>query len=112
MKMPPIDLDMLKQDAAGMAARLRLLANPDRLVMLCKLGLEEQSVTDLVKLTGIAQSSVSQHLAVLREAGVVDRRRQAQTLYYRLVDHQIFSIIEALCAICHGPAEREAVWRS
>jgi DNA-binding transcriptional ArsR family regulator len=97
-----IDIEILRRDAGAMAAKLRLLANPDRLVMLCKLGLEEQSVNELVQLTGIAQSTVSQHLAVLRDAGVVARRRQAQSLYYRLVDGHIFAMIEALCLICQA----------
>jgi ArsR family transcriptional regulator len=104
-----VDLTELNRQAKGVARKLKLLGNPDRLVMLCKLGMEEQSVTDLVRLTGLAQSSVSQHLAVLRTEEVVAWRKEAQTIYYSLADEQVRAIIEALCAICRpGVMEKEA----
>ncbi|MCF8708962.1 ArsR/SmtB family transcription factor [Rhizorhapis sp. SPR117] len=105
----PVDLTELNLQAKSVARKLKLLGNPDRLVMLCKLGMEEQSVTDLVRLTGLAQSSVSQHLAVLRTEEVVAWRKEAQTIYYSLADEQVRAIIEALCAICRPDVvEKEA----
>lgn len=87
----------LHANAAHMADRLRLLAHRDRLIMLCRMKEGEVSVGELVNLTGLAQSSVSQHLAVLREAGTVGVRAEAQSRFYRLVDVPLAGIIAALC---------------
>ncbi len=98
--MKPTDLSRLKADAGAMAARLKLMSHPERLLMLCRLDEGEASVTELVALAGLSQSSVSQHLAMLREEGVVTIRGEAQTRYYRLSDPKVSAIIHALCALC------------
>ena len=87
-----------------MAARLKLLSHPERLLMLCRMEESEVSVGELVALTSLSQSSVSQHLALLRKAGVAQVRGEAQTHYYRLADPVVRAIIHALCAICPPPA--------
>ena len=87
----------LHDNAAHVAQRLRLLAHRDRLIMLCRMTAGEVSVGELVSLTGLPQSSVSQHLAILREAGTVGVRAEAQSRFYRLVDAQVAGIIAALC---------------
>ncbi len=92
-------INALRDNAANVAARLRLLAHPDRLIMLCRMTLGEVSVGELVELTGLAQSSVSQHLAMLREADAVAARAVAQIRYYHIVDPQVAAIIGALCAV-------------
>jgi DNA-binding transcriptional ArsR family regulator len=86
----------LHDNAAHVAERLRLLAHRDRLIMLCRMTGGEVSVGELVTLTGQSQASVSQHLAVLRDAGAVRVRAEAQSRFYRLVDAQIAGIIAAL----------------
>lgn len=93
-------LDLLRENATGVAARLRVLANRDRLIMLCRISAGEASVSELVDLTGLSQSAVSQHLALLREAGAVEARAEAQTRYYRVADDQVKAIIGALCTAC------------
>lgn len=98
--MKPTDLTKLKRNAASMAARLKLMSHPERLLMLCRMDEGETSVTELVALTGLAQSAVSQHLALLRDEGVVATRSEAQTRYYSLKDPQVRAIIHALCDIC------------
>lgn len=96
----------LGQQADAIARTLRILANPDRLKMLCRIGMAEEAhlpeptVTELVTLTGLSQSRVSQHLALLREAGVVAPRREGQTVRYRLVNPQVRAVMEALCHLC------------
>jgi ArsR family transcriptional regulator len=96
----------LGRQAEQMARTLRILANPDRLKMLCRIGmaeeahLEEPTVTELVMLTGLSQSRVSQHLALLREAGVVAPRRDGQAVRYRLIDRRVRAVMEALCHLC------------
>lgn len=98
--MKPTDLSQLKDNAGPMAARLKLMGHPERLLMLCRMDEDEVSVTELVDLTGLSQSSVSQHLALLREEGVVTIRGEAQTRYYRLRDPTVRGIIHALCELC------------
>ena len=72
------------QDKAGDAARLlRLLANEKRLMILCLLVARgEMDVTSLAEAVELSQSALSQHLAKLREDGLVAYRRESQTLYY------------------------------
>lgn len=98
--MKPGDLSELKANAAIMSARLKLMSHPERLLMLCRMDEGEASVSQLVELTGLSQSSVSQHLAMLRDEGVVAIRGEAQTRYYRLADPVVSAIIHALCDLC------------
>lgn len=98
--MKPTDLSELKANAAVMASRLKLMSHPERLLMLCRMDEGEVSVTELVELAGLSQSSVSQHLAMLREEGVVSIRGEAQTRFYSLKDPIVRGIIHALCELC------------
>ncbi|WP_051282895.1 ArsR/SmtB family transcription factor [Silanimonas lenta] len=79
--------------AAAMAAQaevaaelLKTLGNPQRLRILCLLVEGERSVGEINQQVPLSQSALSQHLAVLREQGLVETRREAQTIYYSLVD--------------------------
>ena len=98
--MKPTDLSELKANSIAMAGRLKLMSHPERLLMLCRLDEGEASVSELVALAGLSQSSVSQHLAMLREEGVVSIRGEAQTRYYKLADPTVSAIIHALCDLC------------
>lgn len=98
--MKPASLADLKQNAGAMAARLKTMSHPERLLMLCRMDEGECSVTELVQLTGLSQSAVSQHLAMLRDEGAVATRAEAQTRYYSLRDPVVRAIIHALCEIC------------
>lgn len=99
--MKRVDLTELKANAADMAGRLKLMSHPERLLMLCRLDEGEASVTELVELCGLSQSSVSQHLALLRSEGVVSIRGEAQTRFYRLNDPVVSGVIHALCDLCN-----------
>ena len=96
----PMDLAELKANAGAMSARLKIMSHPERLIMLCRLDEGEASVTELVTLSGLSQSAVSQHLALLREEGIVSIRGEAQTRYYSLKDPVVRAIIHSLCEIC------------
>ena len=86
--------------SAGKAASLmRTLGNEKRLMILCQLGAGELAAGALQEPLGLSQSALSQHLAVLREAGVVATRREAQTIYYRIDDPAAVKVIETLAAI-------------
>ncbi|MBS0199862.1 MAG: winged helix-turn-helix transcriptional regulator [Proteobacteria bacterium] len=93
---------------SGEAARLlRALANDKRLMMLCLLVEGERSVGELNARVDLSQSALSQHLAVLREDGLVETRREAQTIYYSLADGPAHAIIETLHGIyCGAPPAR------
>jgi ArsR family transcriptional regulator, virulence genes transcriptional regulator len=88
------------EDSAGKAARLlRTLGNEKRLMILCQLGGGELPAGALQEPLGLSQSALSQHLAVLREAGIVETRRKAQTIYYRIADPAAVKVIETLATI-------------
>lgn len=101
--MKTANLTELKTNANQMAARLKIMSHPERLLMLCRMDEGEVSVTELVELTALSQSAVSQHLAMLRDEGVVTARGEAQTRFYSLRDPTVRAIIHALCLICENP---------
>ncbi|QPF73323.1 winged helix-turn-helix transcriptional regulator [Roseateles sp. DAIF2] len=83
--------------AAGLAvARLKLLANEDRLLLLCQLSQGEANVGDLESRLGIRQPTLSQQLGVLRNEGVVETRREGKNIYYRIGDAQLLPLLALL----------------
>ncbi len=98
--MKPTNLSDLKSNAAMMAGRLKLMSHPVRLMMLCRMDEGEVTVKELVEQSGLSQPSVSQHLAMLRDEGVVNIRGEAQTRYYSLKDPIVRGVIETLCELC------------
>ena len=105
--MKPSDLTELKANAARMAQRLKVMSHAERLLMLCRMDEGEVSVNELVALTGLSQSAVSQHLALLRSEDVVSVRVEAQTRWYRLKDPIVSGIIHAMCVLlCDGGADQ------
>jgi DNA-binding transcriptional ArsR family regulator len=92
---------------AGTAAGfLKQLANENRLVILCELVRGERSVGELEAVVGLSQSALSQHLAKLRAARLVETRRESQTIYYSLADPGVTKIIGALYELYCRPARR------
>ncbi|MEO1199121.1 MAG: metalloregulator ArsR/SmtB family transcription factor [Pseudomonadota bacterium] len=91
------DLEQIEAKAAEAAHVLRLLGNDRRLLVLCHLiGAREMTVNTLAETIGISQSALSQHLAKLREDGIVAYRREGQTLHYRVADPRIEQLIMTL----------------
>lgn len=90
--------------AAGM---LRALANPSRLMILCKLFPGEQTVGELHADLDLSQSALSQHLARLKKDGLVTTRRDAQRIYYRIKDPGAMEIIGRLYQLYCAPETRE-----
>lgn len=91
-----MDIQELTMKSEEAAALLALLANPNRLKILCALIEGERYVTELVGMVGLSQSALSQHLARLREAGVVSVRRSAQTIYYSIADPRAARLLTVL----------------
>lgn len=94
--------------AGEVAAILKAVANERRLMLLCKLlDLGEANVGTLAEAVGLSQSALSQHLAVLREQGIVAYRRDSQTLWYRIADPRVTALFASLQGL-FCPSEDEA----
>ncbi len=89
-------LHQLARKAEQVEGFLKAMASQHRLVILCELHKGEISVTPLQKAVGLNQSSLSQHLARLRADGLVNTRRESQTIYYSLADDSVASVIALL----------------
>jgi len=86
----------MQKNATDAVSLLKGLANESRLMIMCVLSEGEVSVGQLNQRIKLSQSALSQHLAVLREQGLVKTRRESQTIYYRLEDSAAMNIIELL----------------
>jgi DNA-binding transcriptional ArsR family regulator len=94
---PSMDLADFEASAARAATMLKLLANERRLLILCQLAmLGEMPVNHLAQAVGLSQSALSQHLARMREEGLVATRREAQTIHYRIADPNAARILATL----------------
>ena len=92
-----IDMQPLTDQSAKASALLRALANQQRLLILCHLAVNgEMSVTAIGQRMPLSQSALSQHLARLREEGIVDFRREAQTIFYHIADPKAARLLEVL----------------
>ncbi len=101
---PP--LDALRDAAEQACALMKVLGNPDRLMLLCELAQGERSVAQLQETLGILQPTLSQQLAVLREEGLVDTRREGKSIHYRLVSPQALAVMDVLYQQYCAPVKR------
>jgi DNA-binding transcriptional ArsR family regulator len=105
MNTPVFDLAQM-QTAADQACRLlKVLANPDRLLILCQLSLGEKRVGELEALLQIVQPTLSQQLTVLREEALVSTRREGKHIYYQLTSPQALAVMQVLYHQFCGPPE-------
>ncbi len=86
----------MQKNATDAVSLLKGLANESRLMIMCVLSEGEVSVGQLNQRIKLSQSALSQHLAVLREQGLVQTRRESQTIYYRLEESAALNVIELL----------------
>ncbi len=94
---PPMDLALFTEKAAEVAQLLKAIGNGRRLMMLCKLVEQgEMTVGDLADGVGLSQSALSQHLAKMRDEGLVAYRRERQTLWYRIADPRTEALLATL----------------
>ncbi len=92
-----------KQEHIEMAARaLKAIAHPLRLKILCVLGDQEACVQEIVDAVGTSQSNISQHLAILREKGVLLTRKDANRVYYRVGDQRTLQLVVMMRGIFCG----------
>jgi DNA-binding transcriptional ArsR family regulator len=97
------DITRFEASAAQAAKLLRALANERRLMILCQLVDGERSVGEIQPHVGLSQSALSQHLAVLREEGVVATRREGQTIWYRIDEPAAIKVVSTLAEIFCPP---------
>ncbi len=91
-----VQLSEMRQSAAQAVRLLKTLANENRLMIMCVLAEGEHSVGALNDQIDLSQSALSQHLAVLREQGLVRTRRESQTIYYSLANSKAIPLIQTL----------------
>ncbi|HKW83029.1 MAG TPA: metalloregulator ArsR/SmtB family transcription factor [Burkholderiaceae bacterium] len=92
----PIDPNRLRAAAGEAVGALKLLANTERLLLLCQLSQGEMCVSELEEELGIHQPTLSQQLGVLRGEGVVDTRRDGKRIYYSVSDTALLEILRVL----------------
>ena len=95
------DMQAHASEAAGL---LKALSHEARLLVLCHLSRGELSVGEINERVTLSQSALSQHLAVLRSEGLVDTRRQGQSIFYRVADTGASQILAALHELYCGHA--------
>ena len=93
---PPIDPALLRSAAGRAVSALKVLANEDRLLLLCQLSLGEMCVSELEKRLDIRQPTLSQQLGVLRGEGVVLTRRQGKNIFYSVADPAVLEVLAVL----------------
>ena len=85
---------MTRDEDIDRAARsLKAMSHPLRLKILCTLGNQEVSVQDIVENVGTSQSNISQHLAILRDKGILAARKDANRVFYRVGDNRTLQLI-------------------
>jgi ArsR family transcriptional regulator len=93
---PVIDPEALRCGAGKAVSALKVLANADRLLLLCQLSQGEMCVSELEDTLGIHQPTLSQQLGVLRNERVVNTRREGKSIFYSVADPSMLEILELL----------------
>ncbi|MFT3814690.1 MAG: metalloregulator ArsR/SmtB family transcription factor [Acidovorax sp.] len=93
---PALSTEALRSAAGQAVAALKVLANEDRLLLLCQLAQGEMCVSDLEQALGIRQPTLSQQLGVLRGEAVVQTRREGKSIYYSVADPALLEILGLL----------------
>ncbi|GLX85344.1 transcriptional regulator [Thalassotalea loyana] len=89
---------LMVDNATHVAGILKQMANVNRLMILCAISADELSVSEINERVDLSQSALSQHLAKLREANLVQTRRDSQTIYYALADKKLINVMQVLYA--------------
>jgi len=98
------ELSTLQASAERACRILKVLTNPDRLMILCQLAQGEHRVGELEQLLGIVQPTLSQQLTVLREEQLVSTRREGKNIYYQFSSPPALAVMQVLYReFCHNP---------
>lgn len=93
MEVENSELMTLDEDIDRASRSLKAMSHPLRLKILCTLGDQEISVQDIVDSVGTSQSNISQHLAILRDKGILASRKAANKVFYRVSDRRTLKLI-------------------
>ena len=85
-----------EEDIQQASQAIKAIAHPLRLKILCVLGEQEISVQDIVEQVGTSQSNISQHLAILRDKGVLSTRKDANRVFYRIGDLRTLKLVSLM----------------
>jgi ArsR family transcriptional regulator len=108
MGAPNTEMNELEERAMEVAGALHAIANDKRLMILCELVEHgECNVGALTKAVGLSQSALSQHLAKMRDDGIVTFRRDAQTLWYRIADERVERLLGMLHELYCRPRKKK-----
>lgn len=102
-----IDIEAMQEQASKATSLLSAMCNEKRLMILCQLIDGERSVNELVDLVGAAQSTVSQHLGLLRRQHLIAARHDGQTHFYSLAGDEAREILATLQALYCEPDSKE-----
>ena len=94
----PFELDTMKASAANACRLMKVLTNPDRLMILCQLTQGERCVSELETSLGIMQPTLSQQLTVLRNEQLVVTRREGKNIYYQFSSSPAMAVMKVLYA--------------
>jgi DNA-binding transcriptional ArsR family regulator len=94
--MEKVDLAELQRAAAAASSLLKVLANQDRLLLLCQMTQGEYCVSELEELTGVRQPTLSQQLTVLRDEAMVSTRREGKQIYYQIASTEAMAVMQVL----------------
>ena len=99
-----LDLEKMKISAGKACQMMKVLSNPDRLMLLCQLSQGEKRVGELEEILGIVQPTLSQQLTVLREEELVTTRRDGKNIYYQIASPQALAVMNVLFdQFCKSP---------
>ncbi len=98
-----LDLDKMKASAGKACQMMKVLSNPDRLMLLCQLSQGEKRVGELEEILSIVQPTLSQQLTVLREEELVTTRRDGKSIYYQIASPQALAVMNVLFEQFCGP---------
>jgi DNA-binding transcriptional ArsR family regulator len=102
MELPsPIPMDL----AEMIAARLRVIGDPNRIRILDQLRGGELAVAQIAERLGMSQQNASKHLSVLLQAGILARRREGTSAFYRVADEGVYELCEQVCGGLHAQLE-------
>lgn len=91
-----LNLSQMQQNAVEASELLKVMAHPERLMVLCQLTQGEVGVGALQEGSALSQSAFSQHLTVLRKHGLIQARKESQQVFYSLADARVIQLIQSL----------------
>ncbi|MCE2831435.1 MAG: metalloregulator ArsR/SmtB family transcription factor [Oxalobacteraceae bacterium] len=103
MDQTTLDLEKMRSSAVEACRLMKVLSNPDRLLLLCQLSQEEKRVGELQESLDIVQPTLSQQLTVLRGEALVTTRRDGKNIYYQIASPQALAIMNVLLDQFCGP---------